>query len=154
MAFNPPPLKDISRWTCSVTKNVPQVPPDVLDYTDKLNNSTFEIGGVSVAKNVAKIMSISIGDLQREGDDEFYPFTYTLEFDPDDEWKGKYLQQGLLQKSSTDRIPCVDKHGAPVRHPVPLDANGAQLSNPTTDNAVYTNYDIYNTMDFSALPLT
>lgn len=152
MPFNPPPLKDISRWTCTVTKNVDVVPTSVLTYADKLNSGTFTIGGISIAAKVAKIMSIQISDRQKEGDDEFYALSYTLEFDPDDKWKGKYLQQGLLQTSGSDRIPCVDKYGSPVRNAVPLDSSGVQIADPTTTNAAYTDYDIYSTMDFSVLP--
>lgn len=152
MPFNPPPLKDISRWTCTVTKNVPAVPSSVLSYVDRLNSGTFTIGELTVDAKVAKIMAIQISDLQKEADEEFYAFSYTLEFDQVDKWKGVYLQQGLLQKSGSDRIPCVDKHGAPVRSPVPLDSAGAQIANPTTTNAAYTNYDIYQTLDFSVLP--
>ena len=152
--FNPPPIKDVSHWTVDVTKNVAAVPTSVLSYPDRINSGTFTIQGISVAKNVAKIMGIRISDLQIEGETEYYVFSYTLEFDSDDKWRGKYLQQGLLQKSGSDRIPCVDKHGAPVRTPVPLDANGAQLSNPDPSNAVFTDYPIYFELDFSQLPLS
>lgn len=151
MPFNPPPLKDTSRWTATVTKNLALVPPYVLDLPDKLNSGSFTLGGVTVAPKVAKIMAINIGELQVEQDQEFYSFQYTLEFDPIDKWKGKYLQQGILQKSGSDRIPCIDKHGQPVRSPVPLDSAGAQLSNPTTDNVVYTDYDICDSVDFNSL---
>ncbi len=154
IAFNPPPLKDLSRWTCSVAKNVSSVPTNVLTYRDKLNSGTFTIDGISVAAKVAKIQSIQISKWKVEGEEWYRTFACTLEFDDIDKWKGKYLQQGIVQKSGSDRIPCVDKHGQPVRFPVPLTAAGAQLSDPTTTNVVFTDYDIYESMDFSALPLS
>lgn len=148
--FDPPPLKDISRWTVTVSKNVASVPNDILDYPDKLNDSTWSVGGVDAEPNAAKIMSINISDLQKEQDQEFYIFTYTVEFDKD-LWKGKYLNQGFYD-SSGERI--LDASGKPTAYPWPLDSSGDKIDDPDPSSATFEEYDIYEEIDFGILPVT
>jgi hypothetical protein len=49
--FDPPPLKDVSRWTATVSKHLPAVPTAILDYADKLNDADWAIQGVTVPQN-------------------------------------------------------------------------------------------------------
>lgn len=147
--FDPPPLKDLSRWTVTVSKNVPAVPTDILTYPDALNAATWTIQGIAVEPNAAKIMEIDISDLQKEQDEEFYVFTYTVEFDRD-LWQGIYLNIGFYDADG-ERIK--DASDKPVVYPWPLDEDGMKIATPTPANATYSRYDIFPELDFSILPV-
>lgn len=149
--FDPPPLKDLSRWVVTVSKNVAAVPTDILVYPDALNDATWTIQGINVEPNAAKIMEIDISDLQKEQDQEFYVFTYTVEFDKD-LWKGIYLNQGFYDTDG-ERIPDNGTPAKPCASPWPLDADGHKIDDPTPANATFEEYDIYDEMDFSILPV-
>lgn len=154
--FDPPPLKDVSRWTATFTKNLSAVPTWILTYPDVLNDADWTVQGIAIPKNAAKIMSISISDLQREGDTEYYTFTYTVEFDAADLWKGKYLNQGFYYLtdpavSPRNRKRCrVDNRDS--ASPILLTADGEILTDPTPATATFEEYDIYEEKDFGVLP--
>lgn len=150
-SFDPPPLKDVSRWTATVRKNVEEVPTGILDWKDVTNSSEWEIDGVTVATGVAKLMAISLSELQIEGDYAYRILQYTVEFDPVDLWKGKYLNVGYYD---SDDARIVDDSGRPVVSPWPLDDDGFKINSPTTSTATFEEYDIYDQMDFSVLPVT
>lgn len=151
--FDPPPIADVSRWTASVTKNVAGVPTSILSYVDGLNSSTWEIDGVSVEANVAKVMSISIGEEQVEGDVVYRQFSYTVEFDPVDKWKGKYLNQGFYYKDGSNRKRILDANSKPVVTPKLLNSSGAVISDPTPSSATFKEYDVCSEIDFSVFPV-
>jgi len=147
--FDPPPLKDVSRWSVTVSKNLPAVPTFILNLPDKLNAFTWVIQGIPVEPNAAKIMSVHVSDLQKEQDQEFYVFTYTVEFDRD-HWKGVYLNQGFYDADG-ERIK--DQSDKPVAFPWPLDDSGFKIDDPNPDNATFSEYNIYEEIDFSILPV-
>lgn len=151
--FDPPPLKDVSRWTVTVTKNMSALPDGILTWENKLNSDAFTIDGVSVEVNGAKISQINVGDIQKEGDTEFRVLTYSLEFDKDN-WEGKYLDQGFyfLDSGTKKRIQI---NGKDCVSPQMLDGSGGKITNPTPATAVFMSYDIYEEMAFNGnLPLT
>jgi hypothetical protein len=151
--FDPPPTVDRSRWTATVVKNLASVPSWIIDYTDAVNASPFTFDSLSVGARVAKIMSIEISDTQTQNDIDFYIFTYTLEFRPET-WALKVLDQGFRYKSGSNRkqIMTEDTPPRPVTSPRLLDGSGAVLANPTTSNAVYKTFYVYNEKDFGVLP--
>ena len=152
--YDPPPERDVSNWTVTITKNVASVPDFVIDYQNTVNDDDITIGGLSVAAGQAKMQSIEIGEEITESGSTYYQFSYTLEI----KWAGwqlELLQQGLRQVDPADdskRIPCVDKNGDPVTSPVLLDADGEQIATPLTTAAVYVEHEIYWREDFSKLP--
>jgi hypothetical protein len=150
--FDPPPMKDLSRWIVTVSKNVSIVPTDILDYPDCVNDAAWSIGGVTAEINAAKIMEIDISDLQKEQDQEFYVFTYSVEFDKD-LWKGKYLNQGFYDADG-ERVLDNGTPEKPVVYPWPLDDSGFKIDDPTPATATFSEYDIYQEMDFGILPVT
>lgn len=152
--FDPPPEIDSSHWTVTVTKNVAAVPQFILDYDNAINTNSFSIQGVSVAQFVAKLMDIDIGEVQTEGDFVFLVFTYSMEFRPDELWGLSELDQGMRFKSGNDRKQILDNSSPPrpITTPKLLDGNGAVLSNPTPETAVFRDFDVYKERDFSVLP--
>jgi hypothetical protein len=157
--FDPPPLKDVSRWTARVSKHLPAVPTAILSYPDKLNNADWTIQTLTVPRNAAKIMAIEISDLQKEGDVEFYTLTYTVEFDADDLWKGKYLNQGYYFRDPEETDPELQRKRCKVKgkdcaSPQLLKSNGDQELDPKPSTSTFQEYDIENEMDFGVLPVT
>jgi len=171
--FDPPPEKDASRWTATVTKNVPAVPSYILDYCDAVNSEQFTIQGLPVAQYVAKIMSIEIGEEQAAQISEFqeqtyFTFTYTLEFrsaqvtrnsgvkEPEG-WLLRLLDQGFREKDPNDSTKRrhIKDDASPakfVTHPWPLDGTGKKLADPKVSTAKQRNFDVYNYISFSNLP--
>lgn len=155
--FDPPPLKDVSRWRVSVTKNVSVVPNSILTWPDRLNLDEFEIDGIAVAIGVAKLSQISIGDVQEDQGTAYRVLSYALDFDPEDKWKGKYLNQGFYEvNADSELVRITDDNGREAVTPKLLDANGERLPTPIEPaDAVFLEYDIYNTMNYATeLPLT
>jgi hypothetical protein len=159
--FDPPAEADRSRWTVSITKNVYAVPSIIIDYTDAINSGSFTIQSLPVAAQVAKIMSINIGEEQsaqiaEDSEITYFAFSYTMEFRPET-WKLELLDQGFRSfdpNDATKRVHIKDD-AVPakfVTKPWPLDGSGAKLANPSTSNAVSKKFDIYNAKDFSSLP--
>lgn len=153
--FDPPPEIDASRWTATITKNVKAVPNYILEYTDAINSNGFQIQGIAVGSEVAKIMELDISDEQTEGDFSFFVFTYTLEFRPET-WVLAELDQGLrkLSGGGSQQIAILDDATPPrpVTSPKLLNGSGATLTNPSPNNAVYREFDVYEPKDFTILP--
>lgn len=147
--FDPPPEIDSSHWVATIEKNVPAVPTFILQYTDAINSDSFTIQGMPVAEHVAKIMDLDISDRQTEGDFGFYVFTYSLEFRPET-WKYKPLDQGFRYKDGADIKQIMDDHTPPrpITSPKLLDGSGGILNSPSTSNAQFLEYDVYNALDF------
>lgn len=154
--FDPPPLKDVSRWTATLTKNLPAVPTWIFGYEDALNNANWTLQGLTIPKNAAKIFSISISDIQREGDVEYYVFSYSVEFDTIDLWKGKYLNQGFYYLDPNEPDPDKKRKRCKIKgkdsaSPVLLAVNGDQILNPSPATATFMEYDVDKEVDFSVL---
>lgn len=152
--YDPPAEKDSSHWSVTITKNVASVPSFIIDYQDAINNDEITVGGLTVAAKVGKIQVIDIGEQMEENGVVFYQFSYTIEFNKDT-WVLSLLQQGLRQVNpfdATARLPCLDDNDEPVTSPVLLNADGEQIADPATDNAVFRDHDVYEEKDFSVLP--
>lgn len=152
--FDPGVEVDRSRWTASISKNVPQVPAFILDYTDAVNETAFTIQGLVVEAKVAKIMAIEISDVKTEqvGDNEieYYEFSYTLEFRPgdvdgNDTWDPiRILDAGLRDDAGN----AFQVNGKDVSSPVPMDGLGERLTSPGPDTAQYQLFHVYPLRQF------
>lgn len=150
--FDPPPLKDLSHWTATITKNVSVVPPGILTWPDKLNSDTFTVDGVSVDVNAAKIMSVNVSELKIEGDEEYRTLTVALEFNKD-LWRGKYLNQGFYQLDAGTKKR-IQINGKDCVSPQCLNSSGALITNPTPSTASFQTYFIYEQMAYTGnIPL-
>lgn len=151
--FDPPPEKDASHWTVAVTKNVPAVPQFILDYEDAINSNSFSIQGVPVGPGKAKLMDLSIGEIQAEGGFTFLPFAYTMELRREG-WTQSELDQGMRYKDGSDRKAIMDDHkpSRPITSPKLLDGSGGVLANPTPDNAKFIDLEPYVEKNFAVLP--
>lgn len=151
--IDPAPEIEVSRWTATVTKNLATIPSWILDYADAVNSGDFEIGGITVLAKKARIVGLSIGDLQKERNTEFYPLSITMEFRKEG-WRLSLLDQGYYKLNGSGlKIPCVTKDGIAVTAPVMLDGDGGQLTTPSPANAQYIEFKVYDEKDFTVLPL-
>jgi hypothetical protein len=157
--FIPPVERDASHWVATVRKNVAVVPSFIIDYTDAVNNSSFTIDGNVVGQYVAKIVDIDISEEKNERGYLFREFGYSIEFRPVDKWHPvKVLNQGMraiYDVPGTDKRRQITDGGTPPRpisSPVPLDASGMVLVNPTPSTATYKSFSLYPLRSFHVLP--
>lgn len=151
--LDPPVEVEYSRWTATITKNVLQVPPWLINYENAVNSAEFEVGGLTVNEGCARITAISIDDRQTENGIDFYPLSITMEFDPGG-FRARPLDQGTHRiVNGCDRVKITDKNGVPVDSPVLLNGSGGVLACPSPENAVFLDFPVYYTYDFSVLPL-
>ena len=149
--YDPPIEGDDSRWSCTVTRNVASVPSWLLSYKDAVNSEAFTIDGISVNAGSAKLQNIQIGPLQTRNDITFRQLSLTLTFA--ESFAVEVLDAGFCYKDGTEQKRILVDGGEPTA-PVLLDGAGAVLANPTQDNAVYNEHNIYQEKSFSVLPLS
>lgn len=151
--FDPPPEGDDSRPSVQITLNQVTFDPNLaLLYQDAINSDALVIAGLAVAPFQAKLNIEST--YNQDLNYAWWATTYTVEFQRNG-WQKRILDQGRYQTGSGGKLkPCVGDDGStPVADPVPLNGEGAQLSDPSPATAVYMTFDIYKELPFSALGL-
>lgn len=153
---------DDERWTITVRKNYVSIPDYIWDYQKKINDGAIIVKGRSLAEKTVKFCEVSIGDLQIENGHEFYAIEFTLDYKRDG-WGLSLLDAGFYYKDGTDlkEITVKDSNGdlVPASVAVLLDGSGGMLhetlGHPVTssDTVFYNDYVLYETADFSVLPL-
>ncbi len=154
--FDPPSMMDDSRRVVTVQKNLTAVPSWILDYQDAVNNDAFTVDGVSIAIGKAKMQRVAVGAEDIRNGTTFRPVTFTLHLRRDG-WAIRPMDVGFFNKQSGDTTkressPLDDGTESPV--PVFLDGSGGILANPSTSNAVFLAFDVYEQRAFTSLPLT
>lgn len=81
-SYDPPAVKDDSRWVVVISKNMAAIPLALLSYPDVVNAVAIIIDGVPIAKGSAKISGISIGEQQERNDIPFRVVTITVHTRP------------------------------------------------------------------------
>lgn len=158
--FDPPIEIDASRFSIVVEKNLAAIPSWVLTYANTINESSFEIQGLTIPAKTAKMSELSISELQREqtagGTVDFYTLTFRVELATADEgdWTLKVLDQGLHQFDRAENKTPILIDGEPAKQPVLLDGNGLAITDPEPTDAVFLEFDGYVEKDFSVLPFT
>jgi hypothetical protein len=157
--FIPPVERDASHWVATVKTNVSVVPSYIVDYTDAVNNGSFIIDGQVIGQYVAKIVDIDISEVKFERTYSFREFSYSMEFRPVEKWHPvKVLNQGMraiYDVAGADKRRQIVDGGTPPRpvsSPVPLDAAGMVLVNPTVATATYKSFSLYPLRSFNVLP--
>jgi hypothetical protein len=167
--FDPPAEKDDSRLTATVRVNLVAVPPWILGYQDAVNESEFTVDGVSIPKGVAKMQSVRVSPWQERNDVRYRAVTMLLHFreplegdDAGKEWHLWLLDQGFREKEWQSPGSPIENakmqnignsgDGQPPSMPVPLNGKGVALEQPTVDNTVFLDFEVYKKKDFSILP--
>ena len=158
--FDPPVEIDASRFSIVIEKNLSAVPSWVLNYANTINESPFNIQGLTIPAKTAKLSELAISELQREqtagGTVDFYSLTFRLELATADEgdWTLRVLDQGLHQFDRAENKTPILIDGEPAKQPVLLDGNGLAITDPEPTDAVFLEFDGYVEKDFSVLPFT
>lgn len=150
---DPPVMRDQTRPIVTVTKNLPTSPTWILTYQDAVNSAAFTVGGVLIAAGKAKLDVVSVSERQSRNGYDFYTVTMPIHLRREG-WTAQPLDAGYRYKSSSSRFIATSDDGTAPTQPIPLNGSGAILANPGVANAVFLSFDIYDTADFNALPLT
>lgn len=153
--FDPPIMIDDSRPFVTVSKNLSSVPVWVMTYQDAVNSSSFVVDGVTVGAGLAKMQNIVVSRPQSRNGTEYRTVTFTIHLQKQG-WQSKVLDAGFRQIGYGGELENIRNPGddeLPAA-PVPLDGAGVALTSPTPATAVYRTDTVYESKDFSALPLT
>lgn len=155
--YDPPPMIDDGRISVTITKNLPDIPTWWLSYKDVVNSDTFTVRGLSVSPRLAKIQRRSISDWKYRNDIRYLEVSLTIHLD-EDGWNVKPLNAGFRRKFNGDErelITMTNENGETEYPPapVPLDASGIEIVDPTPDNVIYGDHKAYKEKPFSVLPL-
>lgn len=163
--YDPAAQIDDSRICIVIKKNLAVVPVWILTYADARNNASFEVDGVTIPEGRAKMQAVRVSKQQERNNIPYRVVTLTMHLAKPRTGKtaGKEWYLWLLDQGFRELDPDDDTKRRNIRNdsddelptgPVPLDGNGHVLENPTIDNAVYNDYDVYDPKDFSVLPLS
>lgn len=149
-----PVEKDDVRWTIKLTKNFASIPAWVANFVNKVNSSSISIGGITLAERTCKVQALKIGEKQIQNDVEYIEVSVEIAYKPQT-WDLDRLEEGfhfINEDGFREKILLSD--GKEPSEPVPLDAGGNVLENPTPDNAVYLTKKIYDEADLNDLPFS
>lgn len=153
--FDPPAMRDNSRITAVVKKNLTYVPSWILGYPDVINSDTFVIDNVTISPRVAKIQSVTVAeDWQERNFVKFREVTFQIHFRPET-WDLDILNVGFREKDGATRKNMKnDGDDERPTAPIPLDLAGKMIIDPSPTNVVYVTFKPYAAKPFSVLPLT
>lgn len=153
--FDPPIMIDDSRPYVTISKNLASVPVWIMTYQDAVNSAEFEVDGITVAAGLAKMQNISVSRPQTRNSTGYRTVTFTIHLQKQG-WLSKQLDAGFRQIGYAGQLENIRNDGddeLPAA-PVPLNGSGVAIANPDPSNAVYRTDTVYETKDFSALPLS
>jgi hypothetical protein len=158
--IDPVPTRDVSHLIARITQNVASVPAWALSYQNAINNGAITIDGLSIAAGLAKVQRIDIGQQELRGNYTFRKVALEIHIHRDG-WNLEPLQCGFNHKKAGVVKPILvkdmDSSGAskddsPVTQPVPLDDDGAIITDPTPATAKFGDFTIYQELNLANLP--
>lgn len=153
--FDPPIMIDDSRPHVTISKNLASVPVWITTYQDAINSGSFTVDGITVAAGLAKMQNITITRAQSRNGTSYRTVTFSIHLQKQG-WSSKVLDAGFRQigyGGSRENIRNGTDDELPAA-PVPLNGSGVALDDPDPATAVYRTDVIYESKDFSVLPLT
>lgn len=152
--FDPPNMMDDSRRVVTVQKNLSVVPSWILSYQDAVNSDTFTLDGISIGIGVAKMQRVSVGPVERRNAITFRAVTFQIHLERNG-WLLEPLDAGFRENPSGLLVNIINPGDSELpAAPVPLNGAGQALDNPSFTNNVFLSFAVYQTLAFSALPLT
>lgn len=177
--FDPPGEKDDSRWTSVTRKNVANsVPAWIFAYQDGVNSDSYTIDGKIIAAGEGKVSAIHLSEPQERNEIAYRVLTVTIHYrgegddagsdgygsgsggDEIEPWDLSLLDAGMrdLSAGGSGSADCgglrkilSECDREPVDAPVPLDGEGVALDDPTPDNAVFLQFEVYRKRLFSQI---
>lgn len=150
--IDPSPTRDASHLVAKIRANVTSVPAWVITYINAVNSSQIKIGGLNIAKGVAKVNRIDVGERQNRGGSLFYPLDIEVNL-RESGWRFQPLDAGFRERNSNDELVTIlsDDDTLPTM-PVLLNGSGKKLANPTPESAFFRNFQLYLERDLTQLP--
>lgn len=151
--IDPPPERDTAQLIARISSHQLAIPTWILSYQDAVNSASCNIGGLTVAAGLAKVMRIEVGEREKRFTINFYPLVLEIHIRRDG-WKLRPLDAGFRQRDDNDELVQItnDGDGQQPTTPVPLDGSGKVLVDPTPENAVFQTFTIYPELPFNLLP--
>lgn len=157
---------DDERWTINVRKNYITIPSFVWELQRKLNESSITVKGRVLESQTVKFGEVKVGELMIENGHEYFPVDFTLDYKRDG-WGLSLLDAGFQFKNADESNKLTecwvyDSDGTtkvPATVAVLLNGSGNMLhlalgrAVNSTDTIYYNDYTLYETADFSVLPL-
>lgn len=161
-------------WVCTVKKNLGFVPTWLLEYRGAINDAAFQMDGVDIAEQCARLTNIRIDKWQTRNDIRFRPITFTIGvrsnelFKPQvpplesvyDDWRFYVLDRGPAVKCEIHDSPNFEKmipaflHDGMPKSICNLDGNGFALPEGAGPNEnCFMTFHVYPEKDFSVLPI-
>lgn len=154
--FDPQNMIDDSRRVVTVTKNLSSVPSWILTYQDAVNSGSFTVDGITVGDGLAKMQSVTVSEAQSRNGTAFRTVTFSMHLEKNG-WLLEPLDAGFRQLAfdGITRINIKNDGDAELpTSPVLLDGAGKVLVDPNPSNVFYGSFAVYETKDFSILPLS
>jgi len=150
-----------------VTKNVAVVPLWFVNYQGAVNNSPFDVDGVTVATGCARMGAVKLSGWQQENGYSYRILTMPIhvraprdQYNSSDTvpepWKFEVLDADTYQLVGDEIVQIFDHKTPPnpVTAPVPLNSDGTEMTPINLDSLNYKVFEVYRRYDFSNLPLT
>lgn len=159
--FDPPVMIDDSRRVVTVKKNLAAPPSWILSYQDAVNSDAFTLDGIPIAVGEAKLQRVSVGKWNYRNGVAFRTVNMVIHLQKNG-WHQKPLDAGFRMKvtisgeEKRQLITMTNEDGGteyPVV-PAPLDFAGAPLADPTFTTCQFHDFEGYEELPFSVLPLT
>ena len=152
--FDPPIMRDDSRPVITISKNLAVVPVWIMNYQDAVNSDAFYVDGVLVGAGLAKVQSVSVGEVQRRNGIMFRVVNLVIHLQRNG-WLIEAQDVGFRELGTGGRQNIInDVDSERPSAPVPLDGAGAHIVSPTAATNVTLSFSVYSTQFFSALPLS
>lgn len=152
--FDPPIMRDDSRPVITISKNLAVVPVWIMTYQDAVNSDAFYVDGVLVGAGLAKVQSVSVGEVQRRNGIMFRVVNLVIHLQRNG-WLIEAQDVGFRELGYGGRQNILnDVDSQRPSAPVPLDGAGAHIVSPTAATNVTLSFSVYSTQVFSALPLS
>lgn len=145
-----PKERDDVRWIIKLTKNFDALPPWVANYVNKVNSSTLNVQGLSLAERTCKVQALDIGEIQVQNDIPYQEVSVELAYRPNT-WDLDILDEGFNYIDGSTRKKA-QVNGEDASEPILLDGDGGILSSPDADNAVFLTFKMYEEADLNDLP--
>ncbi|NBW11007.1 MAG: hypothetical protein EBR82_23550 [Caulobacteraceae bacterium] len=143
-----------SRWHIRIKVNVTAVPAVITDYADAINNGAVRIDGITFPKYSLRIANLSIGPFKTQSLITYREFELELEHRRD-LWEPIYLLNEGVRELVSGELRHIMDGGTPPRPvstPVLLNLEGQKISNPSPNNATYSQFSVYYPKSFSIFP--
>ena len=152
--FDPPVMMDDSRPVVTISKNLAVVPAWILAYQDAVNSDAFYVDGITVGAGLAKVQSVTVGEVQRRNNISFRVVNLVIHLERNG-WLVEAQDVGFRELGYGGRQNILnDVDSERPSAPVPLDGAGAHIVDPTSATNVTISFSVYATQVYSALPLS